>query len=164
LMTDGGAVVSISSTSGLGWSRRMPVLMELIGNASYADAVKWCEANLDHVREGYSLSKEAIIVWTMLMSQTLIKKNIRINCTLPSPTQTPMMAEFLSATPESIIDVFTLPTGKRATPQDQANALLLLNSDAASFINGVVLPVDGGFMGGMATGQIDLGAIMGGAR
>jgi hypothetical protein len=40
---------------------------------------------------------------------------------------------------------------------------VFLNSDAASYLNGVALPVDGGFMGGIATGQIDVAAMMRGA-
>ena len=138
----------------------MPVLMQLLSIDDYEGAVKWCEEHPDDVKEGYTLSKEAIIVWTMLSSQRVIKQGVRINCTLPSPTQTPMMSHFESATPLSVIDAFTLPTGRRSTAEEQASALILLNSSAASFINGVVLPVDGGFMGGLTTGQIDLGKIM----
>lgn len=164
LMSKGGAIASISSTGGLGWSRRMPVLMELISKNGFDETVKWCEANPDHVKEGYTLSKEALIVWTMLSSQRLIKQGIRINCTLPSPTETPMMKSFESATPMAVLDAFTLPTGRRSTPEEQAQGLILLNSAPAGFINGVVLPVDGGFMGGLSTGQIDLGKIMSGAR
>jgi hypothetical protein len=37
---------------------------------------------------------------------------------------------------------------------------VFLNSDAATYVNGVAFPVDGGFMGGIATGQIDLRAMM----
>jgi len=36
---------------------------------------------------------------------------------------------------------------------------VFLNSSAASYVNGVLLPVDGGFMGGMATGQIQMAAL-----
>jgi hypothetical protein len=38
---------------------------------------------------------------------------------------------------------------------------VFLNSDAASYINGVALPVDGGFVGAVATGEIDLAALFG---
>jgi hypothetical protein len=34
----------------------------------------------------------------------------------------------------------------------------------ASVVNGIVMPVDGGFMGGLATGQIDISAMMGGRK
>ena len=165
LMSAGGAICSISSAGGMGWNRRVPVLMELISQASYEDAVKWCEANQDtHVKEGYQFSKEAIIVWTMLASQSLVKKGIRINCTLPSPTETPMMKSFESATPMAVLDAFTLPIGRRSTPEEQAKALILLNSDPAGFLNGVSLPVDGGFTAGIATGQIDIGKMLSGQR
>ena len=40
---------------------------------------------------------------------------------------------------------------------------MLICSQAAGVVNGVVLPVDGGFMGGLATGQVDISKMMGGA-
>jgi NAD(P)-dependent dehydrogenase (short-subunit alcohol dehydrogenase family) len=162
-MSAGGAIVSISSNGGLGWSRRVPTIMQLLKIDTYEGAVQWCEANADTVREGYSFSKEAIIVWTMLMSTPLIKKGIRINCTMPGPTQTPMMKEFEAATAASVLDAAAQPINRRSTPEEQAGPLVFLNSDAASYINGVALPVDGGFLGGVATGQVDLSAMMGGA-
>jgi NAD(P)-dependent dehydrogenase (short-subunit alcohol dehydrogenase family) len=55
------------------------------------------------------------------------------------------------------------PINRRSTPEEQARPLVFLNSDAASYINGVVLPVDGGFMGGITTGQIDVRKLMGSA-
>jgi NAD(P)-dependent dehydrogenase (short-subunit alcohol dehydrogenase family) len=163
LMSAGGAVVTVSSNAGLGWSRRVPVLMQLLKIDTYEAAVQWCEANPETVREGYSFSKEALILWTMMMSTPLIKRGIRINCTMPGPTQTPMMKQFEAATAASVLDAAAQPINRRATPEEQAAALVFLNSDAASYINGVALPVDGGFLGGVATGQIDLSAMMGGA-
>lgn len=165
LMQGKGAVVSIASTGGLGWSRRIPTHMQFFGAApDFASAVAWCEANADTVREGYSFSKEAIIVWTMVAGAKLIKQGIRLNTTMPSPTQTPMMKEFESATRAEVLDAATQPIGRRSTPDEQAGGLVLLNSDLASFVNGVCLPVDGGFMGGVATGQVDLSVMMAGAQ
>lgn len=162
LMAEGSAVVSISSNGGLGWSRRVPVLMEAIGQQGFEAFMKWCEANPDTVREGYSFSKELVIVWTMLLSQSLIKKGIRINCTMPGPTQTPMMKEFESATKASVLEAAAQPINRRSTPEEQAGPLVFLNSGVASYVNGVCFYVDGGFMGGLATGQIDVRSLMGG--
>jgi NAD(P)-dependent dehydrogenase (short-subunit alcohol dehydrogenase family) len=160
LMTKGGAIVSVSSNGGLGWRGRMPVLMELLKTDSFQASVEWCEANKDTVREGYALSKEAIILWTMMASYQLIERGIRINCTTPGPTQTPMMAEFEAATPRSVLDAAMQPINRRSTPDEQAGPLVFLNSDWASYVNGVSFPVDGGFMAGIATGQIDLNSLM----
>lgn len=160
LMSAGGAIASISSNAGMGWSRRVPVLMELLRIDTTEGAIKWCEANMETVREGYSFSKECIILWTMMMSTPLIKKGIRINCTMPGPTQTPMMKQFEAASAASVLEAAAQPINRRATPEEQAAPLVFLNSDAASYINGVALAVDGGFLGGVATGQVDLSAMM----
>lgn len=162
-MSAGSAIVSISSNGGLGWSRRIPTLMQLIQIDNFEGAMKWCEENAETVREGYAFSKEAIIVWTMLISSRLIKQGIRINCTLPGPTQTPMMAQFEAATKASVLDAAAQPINRRSTPDEQAGPLVFLNSDAASYVNGVAFPVDGGFLGGLATGQIDIKTLMGNA-
>lgn len=159
-MSEGAAIASISSTGGMGWSRRLPQLLEITAIEGYDQMLKWCEDNPEVVGEGYSLSKEAIIAWTMSASSALIKKGVRINCTLPGPTQTPMMNHFESATDAAVLNTFIQPIGRRATPDEQGSALVFLNSDAARYINGVVLPVDGGFMGGVTTGRVDLSALM----
>ena len=115
---------------------------------------------METVREGYSFSKENIIVWTQFMGAHLIKQGIRINCTLPSPTQTPMMAAFHAASGKDVVDAAAEPMGRYSTPEEQAGGLVLINSALASIVNGVVFPVDGGFMGGVATGQVDLSVMM----
>jgi NAD(P)-dependent dehydrogenase (short-subunit alcohol dehydrogenase family) len=164
LMSKGSAIVSISSTAGLRWSSRIPSVMELVATPNFEDGFKWCEANPELVAEGYSFSKEAIIVWTLFRSAQLIKQGVRINCTLPGPTQTPMMNSFESATPVEVIDSAAQPINRRATPEEQAGPLVFLNSDVASYVNGVVLPVDGGFMGALTTGQVDLTLMMSGGQ
>ena len=163
LMGPGSAIVSISSTGGLGWSRRIPTHMELLMTKGFDAAVAWGEAHLDQVAEGYAFSKEAVIVWTQFMCASLIKQGIRINCSLPSPTQTPMMQIFHDTSGKDIVDAAAEPLGRYTTPAEQAGPLVLICSDAASVVTGVVLPVDGGFMGGVTTGQVDLSKMMGGA-
>lgn len=159
-MSEGGAIVSISSNGGLGWSRNIPKNMELIGTQGFAGGLEWCERNRDTVGGGYAFSKENVIVWTQFMGVQLIQRGIRINCTLPGPTQTPMMGEFHQASGKGMVDAMVGPLGRYSTPEEQAGPLILLNSALAGVINGVVLPVDGGFMGGVSTGQVDLSAMM----
>jgi NAD(P)-dependent dehydrogenase (short-subunit alcohol dehydrogenase family) len=160
LMGQGGAIVSIASTGGLGWSRRIPVHMGLMQTKGFDGAMAWAEANMDQIAEGYAFSKEALIVWTQFSCAALIKQGIRINCTLPSPTQTPMMASFQATSGKDVIDAAAEPLGRYSTAEEQAKGVLLINSDLAPIITGVVLPVDGGFMGSLATGQIDITKMM----
>ncbi|WP_372749363.1 coniferyl-alcohol dehydrogenase [Litorivivens sp.] len=159
LMSEGSRIATISSNGGLGYSRKIAEHMGFIANQGFDAAVKWCEDNMDQVGEGYAFSKEAVCVWTMFMGAQLIKKGIRINCTLPGPTQTPMMSHFEAATDDAVLKCFIQPIDRRSTPEEQAAPLIFLNSERASYLNGLALPVDGGFMGGMMTGQIDLSAM-----
>lgn len=160
LMKEGGSITSISSNGGLGWTQRMPVLMEFIAQPDYASAVAWCEAHTDTVFEGYAFSKEAVIAWTMLRCFDLVKRGIRINCIMPGPTQTPMMDDIEKVTSKAVLDTAAQPSGKRATPVQQAYPLIFLGSDAAGYISGQALSVDMGFMGSMMTGQLDMSAMV----
>jgi NAD(P)-dependent dehydrogenase (short-subunit alcohol dehydrogenase family) len=163
LMGPGGAICSIASTAAMGFMKNMEKLQALVATPDFASGLKWCEGELDFIGGGYAPSKEAITVWTMKMGAKLIKQGIRINCTWPAPTQTPMMLEFEKESPSAFIDIFAEPAGRRSTPEEQAWPVLFLNSDAAGFINGHALPVDGGFMGAITTGEIDLQQAFGAA-
>ena len=143
LMKPGGAIASISSNSGIGWMKKIPIIQDLVSTSDFATGLKWCENNLETVQDGYSFSKESIVVWTMITGHHLIEKGIRINCTMPGPTQTPMMLEIENAVPAAILDGSAKPINRRARPDEQAYPLIFLNSDEAGYINGVALPVDG---------------------
>lgn len=160
LMSEGGAIANVASTAGRGWPGRIPLCRELIDQPDYAGAAAWCEANMDPAAQGYSFSKEVMIVWTLLTSSQLIKRGIRINCTMPGPTQTPMMPAFEAGSSPAVVNASTQPIGRRATAEEQAGPLVFLNSDQASYVNGVAFPVDGGLTGGLAMGQIDMSAAM----
>ena len=96
LMSAGSAIVSISSNGGLGWSRRLPVLMGLLKIDNYDGIVKWCQDNAETVGEGYAFSKEALIVWTLTQSQKLfLQHGVRMNCVAPGPVFTPILGDFV---------------------------------------------------------------------
>lgn len=153
LLGDGGAIVNVASTGGMRWREHLPDLLTLVESSSFSDGEGWCATNADAVAEGYRFSKEAMIVWTLASAATLIKRGIRVNCTLPGAVQTPMLVEIEKVTPTATIDVVAQPIGRRSSADEQASALLFLNSPVASYINGAVLPVDGGFTGAMAVGS-----------
>ncbi|PXA82848.1 3-alpha-hydroxysteroid dehydrogenase [Nostoc sp. 3335mG] len=146
----GGAIVSTSSNGGLRWRSRLPELTELLDTDSFEAGLAWIEPRIAGIANAYSFGKEALTVWTMRESARLIARGIRINCTSPGAVETPMLADIASKVPPAAIDAVTVPIGRRSPPEEQAWPLLFLNSDAASYINGVDLPVDGGFAATMA--------------
>jgi NAD(P)-dependent dehydrogenase (short-subunit alcohol dehydrogenase family) len=145
-MPPGSAVVTVGSNGGAGWRARVPELLDFLAARTFGDAVRWCEAHEAPNANAYGFSKEAIVVWTMAYSARTIARGIRLNCTSPGSVQTPMLEAIEKVTPTERIDVVSQPIGRRSQPEEQAWALLLLNSSSASYINGVDLPVDGGFV------------------
>ena len=165
-MEGSGAICAISSTAGMGWHGKLEKIMPLLHTTEWNAARKWAEDNADLVDEGYAFSKEVLIAYTQFRAASLIKQGIRLNCSLPQPTSSPMMDDFEDKSGEAVIKIFAEPLGRYSTPEEQAGPIVLLNSDLATIVNGVALPVDGGFMGGLSTGQIDLsklGELMGAA-
>ncbi|MGH2794441.1 MAG: coniferyl-alcohol dehydrogenase [Actinomycetota bacterium] len=159
LMPPRSAIASISSVGGMGWARSLQPLMELLATETFDDARRWCETHVELVGDGYSLSKQAIVVNTMAAAGELIGRGIRINCISPGPTETPMYPRFVEAMGQEFWDAWPRPMGRDATPEEQAHALLFLNSEAASFITGTNLFTDGGFTGAVFTGQIDMSTL-----
>jgi NAD(P)-dependent dehydrogenase (short-subunit alcohol dehydrogenase family) len=93
----------------------------------------------------YSASKTAIDGMTRAMAVELSPKGIRINAIAPGFITTPMTDMALNTDPERKAKVFArTPMGYMGKPADIADAALFLAGDAAKYITGVVLPVDGG--------------------
>jgi NAD(P)-dependent dehydrogenase (short-subunit alcohol dehydrogenase family) len=93
----------------------------------------------------YSASKTAIDGMTRAMAVELSPKGIRINAIAPGFIETAMTAKALNTDPERKQKVFgRTPMGYMGQPADIGDAALFLASDAAKYITGVVLPVDGG--------------------
>ena len=93
----------------------------------------------------YTASKSAIEGMTRAMAVDLSPKGIRINCIAPGFIATAMSAKALNNDPERKQKVLSrTPMGKLGEPSDIADAAYFLASDAAKYITGVIVPVDGG--------------------
>ena len=92
----------------------------------------------------YSATKAGVIAFTRTWSRELSKYNIRVNAIAPGFIATEMVKKM----PEKVIQsmVSHTPLGRMGKPEDVAEAYVWLASDAASFITGTVLSVDGGLV------------------
>lgn len=93
----------------------------------------------------YSASKTAIDGMTRAMAVELSPKGIRVNAIAPGFIYSAMTEKALNSDPERKAKVFgRTPMGKMGQPEDIGEAAYFLASDAAKYITGVILPVDGG--------------------
>ncbi|HXD76716.1 MAG TPA: SDR family oxidoreductase [Puia sp.] len=93
----------------------------------------------------YTASKAAIEGMTRAMAVELSPQGIHVNCIAPGFIATEMSAKALNNDPERKNKVFArTPMGRLGDPGEIGDAALFLSSDQASYLTGVVLPVDGG--------------------
>lgn len=115
----GGAIVNVSSIS------------SFIGFADHA---------------AYCATKGALDAMTRVMANELGRKGIRVNAVNPTVTLTPMAVKAWSDPDKAGGMLSRIPLGRFAEPNEVAEVILYLLGDRAAMVNGVTMPVDGGFM------------------
>lgn len=90
----------------------------------------------------YSASKAAVHHMTRVLARRLAREHINVNALAPGPFESKMMAATLDAFRDVIEQ--SCPLGRIGEPEDIAAAAIYLASPAASYLTGVILPVDGG--------------------
>lgn len=90
----------------------------------------------------YAGAKGGIIAFTKSLAREVTRKQVRVNCVCPGPTDTPLFA----SQSEKMKDALTnaIPMKRVAKPSEIADAIVFFASDRASFITGQVLSVSGG--------------------
>ncbi|HYC82759.1 MAG TPA: SDR family oxidoreductase, partial [Solirubrobacterales bacterium] len=114
-----GAIVNVASTAGLNG-----------GNGGAA----------------YTTSKHAVIGFTRQLCFDYARQGIRCNVICPGAVETGMTKEIFASPDAAVMEaVESAPIGRWAQPEELAAAALFLASGEASFVNGAVYVVDGGF-------------------
>jgi NAD(P)-dependent dehydrogenase (short-subunit alcohol dehydrogenase family) len=115
----GGAIVNTASVAGL------------VGAGAFA---------------AYDASKHGVVGLTKSCALDYAKQAIRVNAVCPGVIQTPMLDRIAESTPGVVEALLAVkPMGRLGTANEIAEAVVWLLSDAASFVTGTTLAVDGGF-------------------
>jgi NAD(P)-dependent dehydrogenase (short-subunit alcohol dehydrogenase family) len=156
MMSDGGAIAHVASKAGSGWRNHLPSILEVLATPDLASGSAWASANLAELGDPYFFSKECVVVYTMKRAHELLDRGIRMNCLSPGPIDSPMMPKFREALGSALLDWTAAQVGRMGRPDEMAGPLVFLNSDEASYVNGLDLMADGGFTGAMELGLVDL--------
>jgi len=155
-MPAGSSIVSVSSLAAAGYREHLRAVAPLLNTATMVEGIDWCHRHSDRLAGGgYQFSKEAIILYTMQNASRLGAQGIRINCTGPGVTETPILDQLRTAYGQGFLDEIPKPLGRVAGPAEQASVLLFLNSPAASYISGQVVWVDGGNIGAAIARELE---------
>ena len=121
LKQGGGAIVNTASVAGL------------VGSRGAGSA--------------YAASKHGVVGLTKTAALEYAKQGIRVNCVCPGVIRTPMMERMLTRTPALEQQYLAAePIGRLGRPEEIAESVVWLCSDAASFVTGHTMTVDGGMV------------------
>lgn len=103
-------------------------------------------------RFAYSMTKGAVLSMTLSVARDYLARGIRCNCISPARVHTPFVDGYLAKNypgreaEQMKVLAAAQPIGRMGTPEEVAMMALYLCSDAASFITGIDMPIDGGFV------------------
>lgn len=155
-MPPGAAITSVASVGGAGWRANLAAVKDYLSIDDSRAAAEWCDGHPELFERGaYSFSKQCLIVWSKTECVALAAHGIRINTVSPGAVDTPMLRDSAAIGGQQAVDALPKPLGRVARPGEIVEALLFLNSDAASYITGHDLAVDAGLLGAAAVGAVD---------
>lgn len=128
----------------LGIKHALPLLKK-VGGGSIVNIASICGL-VGHLytNEAYTTTKGAVVQLTKSVATRHAKYNVRCNAIAPSTVLTGLTEKFLEDPKRRAERLGEVPLGRFATVEDVAEAVLFLVSPQGAFINGVILPVDGG--------------------
>jgi NAD(P)-dependent dehydrogenase (short-subunit alcohol dehydrogenase family) len=149
---DWDAVMAVNVKSVFLMSREViPIMAKAGGGSIINTASGWGLAGGPRAA-AYCASKGAVVLLTKAMAIDHGRQNIRVNCICPGDTDTAMLRsearQLGEAEDRFLSDSARRPLGRVGRPEEIAHAALYLASDAASFVTGTALVVDGGGLAG----------------
>lgn len=153
----GASICMISSAAGLGWETETEIIGEVLSLEDYDSCAAWFEQEENAFRDNYMFSKQVMCTYVARQAYPLAKLGIRINAICPGPTDTPLARANADLWLTFGQDWREATDTEYGTPDEMGNAMVFLNSKAASGISGVTLIIDGGYMMSSLAGSFTQG-------
>jgi NAD(P)-dependent dehydrogenase (short-subunit alcohol dehydrogenase family) len=144
-MPKGASIVNFTSILGAEWPHRVDLHKALAATNSFDTGLSWLEKNPVSQETCYQYFKEALIVWTAKRSFDLfMDHDIRMNSVAPGPVFTPILGDFITMLGQERVERDAAKMKRPALADEIAGPTVFLLSDAARWVTGINLPIDGG--------------------
>jgi NAD(P)-dependent dehydrogenase (short-subunit alcohol dehydrogenase family) len=141
----GGGIVNVASILGAEWPQRLEAHKALAAAGGFDAGAQWLQAHPAPQETCYQYFKEALIVWNTVQSQEwFLGHGVRMNCVAPGPVFTPILGDFVTMLGAERVQADAHRMSRPAFADEVAEVIAWLCSDAARWVSGITLPVDGG--------------------
>jgi NAD(P)-dependent dehydrogenase (short-subunit alcohol dehydrogenase family) len=141
----GGSIVNVSSILGYEWPQRLAEHKALAGAEGFEAGAQWLKEHPVAYATCYQYFKEALIVWSTVQSQKwFLEKGVRMNCVAPGPVFTPILGDFVQMLGQERVQADARRMLRPGFADEIAPVIAWLCSDAARWVSGANIPVDGG--------------------
>lgn len=159
-LAEGASVVNMASRAGQAWRENLEQNKRLAALSTPDELGPFVTAEGIDATRCYNLSKEAMILWTMALSQEMITRGLRVNSVSPAAVNTAILDDFKRAFGDKVSDNLAR-AGRAGEPSEIAEVAAFLLSPDSHWIKGSDIVIDGG-MSAFATSQaLDLDAMLG---
>src|SRR5450830_1624675 len=125
--------------------QRLAAHKALAATTGFEAGAQWLTEHPVAADTCYQYFKEALIVWNAVQSQPwFLQHGVRMNCVAPGPVFTPILGDFVAMLGEERVQRDAHRMARPAYADEVASVITWLCSDAARWVSGVNLPVDGG--------------------
>ena len=142
-LADNASIVNLASLAGAGWPEAGDQIKGLLAIRDVDAIEEFCNTNEVVGARSYFLTKETLIVWTMMNRWTWRDRGIRMNCVSPGPVETPILQDFVETLGERVEEDMKV-MDRPGRPEDIAPVCAFLCSDGSTWLRGVNIPADGG--------------------
>lgn len=144
LLPRGASISMISSAAGLAWEKNLDEIKDYLATPDFESGAEWIAARFG--KADYMWSKQTICAYVAIQAFEMAKRGLRINAILPGPTDTPLAqanADMWLAFGQDYREAAGI---EASTPAEQAYPLVFLASRAASYVNGITMITDAGYI------------------
>ena len=141
-LSKGAAIVNTASRAGAKWRENIAEVKALMA-LTPADLPHFIAQNGITPARAYNLSKEAIIVMTLLDTEAMLKRDLRMNSVSPAAVSTGILDDFAAAFGDKMAKNVSR-VGRPGNPDEIADVIVFLASPESRWIKGQDIVVDGG--------------------
>jgi len=157
-LNEGASVVNMASRAGQFWRDNLDQVKRLADVSDRAGLDTFIAAETIDATRCYNLSKEAMIVWSMALTEQLLRRGVRVNSLSPAAVSTGILDDFKRAFGDKVTANIAR-AGRAGKPEEIAQIAAFLLSPASGWLKGIDVHADGGMAAFAQSDMLELGAL-----